>query len=347
MVMRCLRATSNEQDGTNGGHPLAIDILANGSFPRFSSRTDAEDFFLKCKVFWWANSNTDPVQQAAYDFFDLQVALTFGNHFYNIVPQDGPNGLRSTWADVEPDLATLRRFGVGRLTAPAAVGDTSITVDVKNSILATGDERIFRADGTLTDNLMLDKRSAPGTLDWAQMEEIVASNAVGNGSTVTITLASALKNSYPVDARVYSQPDKVDLVPSITDVVMTNAGSTTFEQASVVLYPASTWVDEIEIEMLGANGNYKITSAKYGVAGGSSPITYNKATDASPLWPAIGVSGPQFKIPAGCIGGTNVAGNKFTFKINASMMAFFVLLHHPSNAGLKSHTQVITVKYEV
>jgi hypothetical protein len=343
-----LRAESNEQDGTNGGKPLAIDILANGSFPRFSSKTNADDFFLWCKCFCWADSNTDPVQQAAYDLFDLQVALTFGNHFYNIVPQDGPAGLRSTWADVEPNLATLRRYGVGRLTAPAAVGDTSITVDVKNSILATGDESIFRANGsTITDNLIIDKRSAPGTLDWAQMEEIVGSNAVPNGSTVTITLAAPLVNSYPIDARVYSQPDKVDLVPSITNVVMTNAGSTTFAQASVVLYPASTWVDEIEIELLAANGNYKVTSAKYGVAGGSSPITYNKATAASPSWPAIGVSGPQFKIPAGCIGGTNAAGNKITFKVNGSMMAFFVLLHHPTNAGLKSHTQVLTVKYEV
>lgn len=347
MVMRCLRATSNAQDSTNGGYPLAIDILTNTSFPRFSSKTNADNFFLWCKGFWWADSGTDTVQQAAYNLYDLQDAVTFGNQIYNILPQDGPAGLRSTWADAEPNLSTLRRYGVGRLTAATNIGDTSITVDVKNSILATGDERIFRANGTITDNLVIDKRSAPGTIDWAQMEEIVGSNAAPNGSTVTITLASALKNAYPIGAKVRSMPDKIDLVPSITDVVMTNAGSTTFAQASVVLYPASTWVDEIEIELLASNGNYKITSAKYGVAGGNSPITYNKATDASPSWPAIGVSGPQFKIPAGCIGGTNAAGDKFTFKVNGSMMACFFLLHHPSNAGLKSHTQIIAAMYEV
>ena len=338
MSIRFLRAEYNTDDGTSGGYPLAIDVLSNATFPRFSSKT-AEDLFSKYrKIVIWGNVAADPVQQSQYGLFDLP-DIVLGNQIYNYIPAEGPGGLRATWADIVPDLATLRRYGVGRLTAAASVGDTVLTVDVRNAVLAAGAERIYRADGAgITDLLMIDKRSAPGTLDWTQQEEIVASNAVAVGSTVTLTLASPLTLSYPIGAKVRSGPEKIDLEPSIDGLDLTAAGSTTITIGNVVLYAASTWVDEIEIELLASNGNYKITSARHGVAGGASPITYNVATAAAPAWPAIGVVGPQFTIPAGTIAGTHAAGDKITFRTNASMRSYFIQLYHPANAALKSHT---------
>jgi hypothetical protein len=333
--MQYLRSANNDDTGANGGFPLNELLQPSLTFPRTFSAQNPLVFSVARKIFRHYKSDAQAAQYASYGLFDVPWTDK-GNHYFNILPC----GNRDTWADVEPDLATLPRYGVGHLTAEAAIGATSITVDVKNAALASGIERIFRADGvSVTDNLMLDKRSAPGTPDPTQHEEVIATNAVAVGSIVSITLSTALVNAYPVGAKVRNMPDKVDMVAAISNVDKSLIGTTTFAEGNIVTYRAGTWEDTITLEMTNST-SYRLTSLRYGLHG----TTFSKSADASPIW--TGLSSPQFKIPAGTIAGTNVAGHKVVFDTNAAMLSSFLVYHHPANANVMTATVTDGIMWE-
>ena len=325
--MQYLRAEINDDTGANGGFPINAQLSPTNVFPRTFAADDPLAFEVARKIFRHYKSDATTPQYASYGLFDVPWTDK-GSHYFNLVP----SGNRDTWADIEPNLSTLRRYGVGRLSAEAAIGATSLSVDVKNAALAAGIERIFRADGaTVTDNLMIDKRAAPGTLDPAQHEEVVATNAVAVSNIVTLTLATPLVNGYAIGDKVRSRPDKVDMVATISNVDKSLIGTSTFAEAELVTYRAGTWEDTITLEMLNST-SYKLTSLRYGL----HPSTFTKSADASPIWP--GFSTPQFKIPAATVAGTNAAGHIVVFDTHAAMISSFMIYHHPVNAGVQGAT---------
>lgn len=321
--MQYLRAQTNDDTGANGGFPINELLQPSLTFPRTFSAQNPLVFSVARKIFRHYKSDAQAPQYASYGLFDVPWTDK-GLHYFNIVPC----GNRDTWADVEPNLATLPRYGVGHLNVEADIGATSLTVDVKNAALASGIERIFRADGvSVTDNLMLDKRSAPGTLDPTQHEEIIATNAVAVGSIVSLTLSAPLVNAYPVGAKVRSMSDKVDMVAAISNVDKSLIGTSSFDEGQIVTYRSGTWEDRIAVDILNGT-SYKLTSLRHG----THDTTFSKSADASPIWP--GFTSPQFKIPAGTIAGTNAAGHKVVFDTNAAMLSSFLVYHHPANANV-------------
>jgi hypothetical protein len=351
MVM--LRAENNTQGDDNGGFPINTEVDEATFFDKVFSAQDATEFDNIKKGIWWYKAASGSAL-----YFDPQVwnnpAYDKGAHYVDFIL----SSLRETWADVFADLANRRRYGVGVLTQDASAGAQSITLRVKNPSQATGSDKIFYADGaTLTDNLIIEGRSLPGSLDPAQFERIECddvTSTVDDTTTyswtttiVTLHLSTPLVNSYVTGARVQTTPDQVDLIPTVDNVVKTGLNSTTFDETVLTfalgnLYNAGTWEDTLTITMQGTTGIFVISSLRYG----AYPGTFDKTVSNSFTWSALGTSSPQINIPANTIGGTHVDGDVVTLQTHMAGNALFFRNRHPANAGTKLDTVYATGKWE-
>lgn len=351
--MVCLRAESNTQGSSNGGYPINTLVDEASFFDKVFSAMDATEFDDIKKAIWWYRAAAGAALYATNKIWNNPAYNEGANYVDGI-----QCSLRETWGDVEPDLANRRRYGVGELTQEATAGAVNLVLRVKSPDQATGSDKIFYADDdTLTDNLIVDGRSIPGSLNPDQFERIECDkveSAVDDTTTyawtttiVTLHLSAPLTNSYAIGAKVQVVPDLVDLVPSVSDADKSGIGSTTFDETALglaagTLYNAGTWEDDLTLTMQGTSGVFVLSSLKYG----AYPGTFDKSVDNSFTWTALGTTSPQITIPAGTIGGTHADGDVVSWQQHQSGMAMFLRHRHPVNAGTKLSSVNLAVDWE-
>jgi len=214
--------------GTNGGRlssSEAVSAVSNNVFPNVFTADRVAGLTTHRKTFSKVSNDSDETLYYPQIWLDI---ITAGDDWVSFFV--------GTQRDIQSGIAgTEQKYGCGSLAANVTAGVSSITVDVENIALATGNDKIFTVGDLIriTDKATIDA----GTGN----EETHTLTSVSNVDTV-VTLgfsATTLANSYTTtsNTRVMSVYEPSDVECSVDNWVETIAGDGTYDETT---YPVVT-----------------------------------------------------------------------------------------------------------
>lgn len=223
------------------------------------------------------------------------------------------------FAGSQTDVATAitgseELFGVAKLDANVAAGQTSIDVLLENSSVV-----FFAAGNTL-------RISDRPTVDGAGNADIVTISGTPTllGSVLTIAFTPALANTYTAAAtRVAKVMAISDLTPAYSGTSVTSV-SGTYDFAQLALTNLGTLYDTWTVTFSSPTA-YSVSGANTGAVG-----TGNISGDFSPLNPATSVA--YFNLKAAGFGGTFASGNTIVFTTSPGAKPLWVRRDVPPGA---------------
>jgi hypothetical protein len=214
--------------GTNGARlssSEAVSGVSNNVFPNVFTADRVAGLTTHRKTFSKVSNDSDETLYYPQIWLDI---ITAGDDWVNF--------FMGTQRDVQSGIAgTEHKYGCGSLAANVSAGVSSITVDVENVALATGNDKIFTVGDTfrITDKATIDAGSGN--------EETHVLTTVSNVDTV-VTLgfsATTLANAYTTtsNTRVMSVYEPSDVECSVDNWAETSAGDGTYDETT---YPVVT-----------------------------------------------------------------------------------------------------------
>lgn len=214
--------------GTNGGRlssSEAVSAVSNNVFPNVFTADRVAGLTTHRKTFSKVSNDSDETLYYPQIWLDI---ITAGDDWVSFFV--------GTQRDIQSGIAgTEQKYGCGSLAANVSAGVSSITVDVENVALATGNDKIYTVGDTIriTDKATIDA----GTGN----EETHVLTSVSNVSTV-VTLgfsATTLANAYTTasNTRVMSVYEPSDVECSVDNWAETSAGDGTYDEST---YPIVT-----------------------------------------------------------------------------------------------------------
>lgn len=336
-------AKNNATPAENGGYPITTPAPKTGTFPTFTSASDAsaQTVYRKVNLQWQTDAGKAALLGRALQFNlpDINKGLQYSTF---VLAADQAE----TEADLVADIGNRLHYGVGWLYQSYTAGDPTITVRYKsNEMLPGGTVPVLHADGaTVTDNLHIDSRAVGNSTDTSPTEEAVGVSVgtpvlLGDGTySVVITLEAALDNSYTtggaVPIKVQSFPDKEDYAPYFDNLDISSASGVTVDFDKVLGNRHFAWRDEFTINFTSATA-YTVTSQEFGAYSGTGNIgTDFELTNTADSY----FTEKSLTIQAGAIAGTVAGGKQLTFSGHQQGVGQWIILHKPASSGITSST---------
>lgn len=299
--------------GTNGGRIDDSELITTAVAGRIPSISPSQ---LSAGVTLYFKNHMRVENADALTFSDAGVVMILP------VTSDGEGYIfAGTQTDTQADISSPDLCGCGQLDANVSASATEIDVAVDDGtvIIFRDGERIWIGDGTNEELVVID-----GTPSVA-------------GDVVTITLATGLVNSYTAsNTYVGSVVDAAaDIEGSISNASDTSA-SGTLDDTQIVPGPIGAIYANVTITMTAAN-TFTAADDNGNDLGSGSTLSAFAPTNPN-------TSTPFFTIPSAAWGGTRIAAETFSFRVNPPTLPYWMQLLYPSSSTAGSGV-TFKVKY--
>ena len=303
--MRLYYAAQRNQTtpSANGGRPSQTPVTCGqfGNIWPAVSEAERAAGATRCEKLFWRNLNS--ANEAGSNAL-VALAATTGSDEYEWIVAGTQDNLQSELS------SSARRYSVGVLATPAAVGATTLTVTLPDASLSG----CFAAGDTLilcTGN----PDFGAGTAEIATLQSVSAS-----GTTLTLTLASGLTRAFSGTAWCASCISVAAFAPSVTVTSGTFAGNIAVNNVGTIrqVWTATYTTDGLQIvgDEVGNIGVFAISA------------------DIAPTNQSAGA--PYFSIPADGHGSS--PSGAFTFSTQAAAIGVFRFKTTPAGATVSTAT---------
>lgn len=323
---------SREQGNGNIGRMSTIAIVSNTSenvFPNVFSAERESGARNYQGIYCLVEGDSEDALVDAYQYLFKQPS---GDEYVCFFVGDQ----RSTAADYglpdpgAPDTETKRKYGPAELAADVVAGATILTLEVKNSELASGNNNCWQD----SDNFFItDRATASVTGGNFEKRVISGSPAVDpDGVTITISFTEPLINGYTAGTVVSSFPPKASINCNQFDNLVETGitGTTTVDIATagnVVVNSVGALEMTLTFSVTGTGSTFDVTTDYPGIPtlpSGNTTIDYAPQNDD--------VSQPYATFKAGWI--TNgQAGDVFSLQIHPPAVCIVQKKVTPAGSG--------------
>lgn len=302
----------SENSSANGGRMTTTRVVSgvvNNALPNigYSERTGGGR--VRRKVFFKVANDADLTALSPRIWLDKPTA---GGEYVFFYP--------ATQRNVEADLTgSERKYGAAYLASNATAGSSTIVVTLENAALAG----IFQDGDTIR---VTDKVNAGSSTGNEEFRTIDGAPVV-DGLTVTITLESALSNSYATSSgsRVSTVYAPASVACSIDNWVET-LGGTYDETTYPVLGDNIGTIEQTWTLTFTSTTAFTVSGDTVGVVG-----TGNVSTDFAPTHPAYGK--PYHTLRAAGWAGTQAIGNTLVYQTHPAAVPLFIDRVTPAGTG--------------